>query len=72
MTFLLKKDMHLLVFKCSQNSQFADSVIDSKDITREGIALLQNGVDQKPPAAHFYMGRSFLEGNGISIDKEFL
>ena len=48
----------------------ADSVIDSKDITREGIALLQNGVDQKLPAAHFYMGRSFLEGNGISIDKE--
>ena len=48
----------------------ADSLIDRKDITREGIALLQNGVEQKLPAAHYYMGRSFLEGNGVSIDKE--
>ena len=32
---------------------------------KEGISLLQKGVDQKLPAAHHYLGRCFLVGIGI-------
>ena len=27
-------------------------------------------MDQKLPAAHYYLGRSFLEGHGVKVDKE--
>ena len=48
----------------------ADSFSDDLATQKEGISLLQKGVDQKLPAAHHYLGRCFLEGIGIKADKE--
>ena len=47
----------------------SDSLSVDTNKYSNGIALLQNGVDQDLPAAHHYLGRCFIEGNGVSEDK---
>jgi len=34
-----------------------------------GIRLLQDAVDDKLPSAHHYLGRCYLEGTGVDVDK---
>ena len=48
----------------------ADSMADNSNNMNSGISLLKKAVDQKLPAAHYYLGRSFLEGHGVKVDKE--
>ena len=47
-----------------------DALTKDKKGIKEGIELLQKGVDQKLPAAHHYLATSFLEGLGVIEDKE--
>ncbi len=47
-----------------------DSLADDSTSIKMGVSLLQKAVDQKLPSAHYYLGRSFLEGHGVKIDKE--
>jgi TPR repeat protein len=35
----------------------------------KGIRLLQDAVDDKLPSAHHYLGRCYLEGTGVDVDK---
>jgi len=36
----------------------------------EGVALLQKGIEQKLPAAHYYLGTCFMDGLGVKKDPE--
>lgn len=46
-----------------------DALNKDKKSFKEGIELLQKGVNQKLPAAHHYLGTCFLEGLGVVEDK---
>ena len=35
----------------------------------KGIKLLQDAVNEKIPMAHHFLGRCYLEGNGVEVDK---
>jgi TPR repeat protein len=48
----------------------ANSFTKESDEVKEGVTLLQKGIDQKLPAAHHYLGECFLEGRGVNLDKE--
>ena len=48
----------------------ANSFTHESDEIKRGVSLLQKGIDQKLPAAHHYLGECFLEGRGVSQDKE--
>lgn len=48
----------------------SNSLVGDEDANRQrGINLLQQGIDQKLPGAHHYMGRCYLEGLGVKEDK---
>lgn len=47
-----------------------DALTNDKKGLKEGIELLQKGVDQKLPAAHHYLATCFLEGVGVVADKD--
>ena len=48
----------------------SNSLVGDEDATRQrGINLLQQGIDQKLPGAHHYLGRCYLEGLGVKEDK---
>ena len=48
----------------------SNSLVGDEDANRQrGINLLQQGIDQKLPGAHHYLGRCYLEGLGVKEDK---
>lgn len=48
----------------------SNSLVGDENANRQkGINLLQQGIDQKLPGAHHYMGRCYLEGLGVKEDK---
>ena len=48
----------------------SNSLVGDEDANKQrGINLLQQGIDQKLPGAHHYLGRCYLEGLGVKEDK---
>ena len=48
----------------------SNSLVGEEDANKQrGINLLQQGIDQKLPGAHHYLGRCYLEGLGVKEDK---
>jgi len=43
--------------------------VDTESNQAKGIRLLQDAVDDKLPSGHHYLGRCYLEGTGVDVDK---
>jgi len=45
------------------------AVADTESSQAKGIRFLQDAVDDKLPSGHHYLGRCYLEGTGVDVDK---